>query len=252
MGTNRFRRRPQGGIHLSARPWDGRRALHGRQTGRPLRKTQRERLASRLPDLEIVSPEVGATLDPEALFAALPRRRLWLEIGFGAGEHLIWQAAAHRDTNFIGCEPFISGVARLVTGIDEGGLDNIRIFPDDARLILSALPDQSVDRTFILFPDPWPKIRHQKRRLIGPAALPDLARILTDGGELRIATDYSGYKEWILHNVLATDLFDWTARRPADWRERPPDWPATRYEEKARKAGRTCAYFVFRRRPRAG
>jgi tRNA (guanine-N7-)-methyltransferase len=217
-----------------------------------LRDAQRERLERLLPDLEITTPDIGATLDPGTLFGARVTQPLWLEVGFGAGEHLIWQAETNRDVNFIGCEPFLNGVARVVTGIDEGALDNIKIFPDDARIILSALPDQSVDRAFILFPDPWPKLRHQKRRLIGPATLTHFARILTDGAELRIATDYSNYKDWILHYVLASEKFEWTARRPVDWRERPTDWPATRYEAKADAAGRACAYFRFKRRQRQG
>jgi tRNA (guanine-N7-)-methyltransferase len=141
-------------------------------------------------------------------------------------------------------------VARLLSDIDEQGLGNIRLFRDDARLLLSALRTASIDRAFILFPDPWPKTRHHKRRIVSPETVPQLARILADGAELRIATDDPGYKSWILRHVRASDAFEWTAREPQDWRCRPTDWPGTRYEEKAQAAGRTPSFFRFRRRSR--
>jgi tRNA (guanine-N7-)-methyltransferase len=186
---------------------------------------------------------------PAALFAS-PVRDLWVEIGFGAGEHLAAQAAAHPDVGFIGCEPFINGVARLLAAIDAGRLSNLRIVMDDARLLLRRLPDASVGRLFVLFPDPWPKARHHKRRIVGPATVPDFARILADGAELRLATDHPGYLAWMLEHLRADGRLEWLARRPGDWRSRPPDWPATRYEEKARRGGRNCAFLRFRRRPR--
>jgi tRNA (guanine-N7-)-methyltransferase len=208
-----------------------------------------------LPKIEIPVPEGGSGIEPGLLFPATScseaLNRLWLEIGFGAGEHLAWQAAAHPDTGFIGCEPFINGVARLLSEIDRTGLGNIRLFQDDARLLLAALPDSSIDRAFILFPDPWRKTRHHKRRIIGPTTLPLLARVLADGAELRVATDDPGYKSWILHHVRASDEFEWMARSPGDWRSRPADWPATRYEAKAGEAGRTPSFFLFTRRVRS-
>ena len=188
-------------------------------------------------------------LSPEACFPE-PPDRLWLEIGFGAGEHLAWQAQAHPDIGFIGCEPFINGVARMLSDIDRAALDNIRLFRDDARLLLAALPEASIDRAFILFPDPWRKTRHHKRRIIAPTTLPLLARVLADGAELRVATDDPGYKSWILQHVRASADFEWMAQSPGDWRSRPADWPATRYEAKAGVAGRTPSFYLFRRRAR--
>jgi tRNA (guanine-N7-)-methyltransferase len=129
-------------------------------------------------------------------------------------------------------------------------LRNVRVFAQDARLLLAALPANSVGRVFILFPDPWPKRRQQKRRLIAPATLDRLAEILQDGAELRLATDDLDYLAWILQHTTAHPEFVWLARRPADWRDRPADWPATRYEKKAREAGRSPAFLGFQRRPR--
>lgn len=191
----------------------------------------------------------GGPIAPAGLFAR-PVDDLWVEVGFGAGEHLAAQAAAHREVGFIGAEPFVNGVARLLADVDAAKLDNLRIVTDDARLLLRRLPDASVGRLFVLFPDPWRKTRHHKRRIVGPATLPDLARIMADGAELRLATDHPGYLAWMLEHVRADGRFEWLARRPADWRARPPDWPATRYEEKAGRAGRNCAFLRFRRRPR--
>jgi tRNA (guanine-N7-)-methyltransferase len=172
---------------------------------------------------------------------------VWLEIGFGGGEHLAAQAAAHPGIGFIGCEVFDNGVARLVAAVARQGLGNVRIFADDARLLLAALPAQSVERVFILFPDPWPKMRHHKRRLVTAATLDRLAEILADGGELRLATDDPDYLAAMLALTTAHPAFAWQARRPADWQERPPDWPPTRYEEKARAAGRAPAFLRFTR-----
>ena len=207
-----------------------------------------------MPEIEItLSAGAGdgaiERLDPGALFAD-GARAVWLEIGFGAGEHLAWQARERPEIDFIGCEPFINGIARLLTDIDQAGLGNIRLFRDDARLLLAALPEASIERAFVLFPDPWPKTRHHKRRIIAPTTLPLLARVLADGAELRVATDDPSYKSWILRHVRASGSFDWMARVPSDWRSRPADWPPTRYEAKAGDAGRTPSFFLFRRRPR--
>ncbi len=203
-----------------------------------------------LPRIEIVLPPDGGTVSARSLFAGRAPGRLWLEIGFGAGEHLAWQARENPRIGFIGCEPFLNGVARLLSDIDRDGLTNVRLFRDDARLLLATLPTACIDRAFILFPDPWRKSRHHKRRIVSPATLPLLARILADEAELRVATDDPSYKSWILRHVRAHADFEWTAREPRDWRSRPDDWPGTRYEEKALAAGRTPAYFRFRRRPR--
>jgi tRNA (guanine-N7-)-methyltransferase len=203
-----------------------------------------------LPHLAVALPACGP-LDPQTLFAGVARP-IWLEIGFGGGEHLAWQAARHRETGIIGCEVFENGIAKLIAEIARQCLDNVRIFTDDARLLLARLPPQSIDRVFILFPDPWPKRRHWKRRIVAPATLDRLAAAMREDAELRLATDDRGYLAWILQQLTAHPDFEWLARRPADWRERPADWPPTRYEEKARAAGRAPVFLRARRRKRAG
>jgi tRNA (guanine-N7-)-methyltransferase len=200
-----------------------------------------------LPQLSIALPESGA-LDPTPLFPQSPAE-VWLEIGFGGGEHLAAQAERHPEIGFIGSEVFENGVARLVSEVARRGLDNIRVFADDARLLLDRLAPASLGRVFILFPDPWPKLRHHKRRLVAPATLDRLAGVMRPGAELRLATDDPGYLAWMLEHVTAHPAFLWLARGPADWRQRPEDWPLTRYEEKARAAGRTPAFLRFIRRP---
>jgi tRNA (guanine-N7-)-methyltransferase len=228
---------------LAAEP---RRRIHGRRRGRPLRPGRLRLHETLLPQLAITLPETGV-LDPAALFAARPGS-VWLEIGFGAGEHLAAQAEAHPETGFIGAEVFENGVARLVAEIARRGLGNIRIFPDDVRVLLDALAPGSLDRVFILFPDPWPKTRHQKRRLVSTATLERLAALMRPGAELRLATDDRDYLAWMLERATVHPEFAWLARRPADWRERPADWPPTRYEEKARAAGHSPAFLRFVRR----
>ncbi|MEM7747220.1 MAG: tRNA (guanosine(46)-N7)-methyltransferase TrmB [Pseudomonadota bacterium] len=172
---------------------------------------------------------------------------LWLEIGFGGGEHLLWQARENPNVGIIGCEPFRDGVVRVLTAIDEEHLGNIRLHADDARPLLRRLQPQSIDRAFILFPDPWPKKRHNKRRLINANLAESLAKIMKSGAQLRIATDIDDYLKSILLTFHGHPDFDWLAARPSDWRVRPSDWPATRYEAKAIREGRSCAYLRFRR-----
>jgi tRNA (guanine-N7-)-methyltransferase len=219
--------------------------FYGRRRGRPLRAGQRERQTALLPRLSVELPESGS-LDPASLFD-LPRRETWLEIGFGGGEHLAEQAERHPEIGFIGCEVFENGVVKLLGEVERRGLANVRIHAADARPLLAALAPASIGRVFILFPDPWPKPRHQKRRLIAPATLDRLAEIMSDGAELRLATDDPGYLSWMLECATSHAAFAWTARRPADWRDRPADWPATRYEKKAREAGRAPAFLRFKR-----
>ncbi|HTW52683.1 MAG TPA: tRNA (guanosine(46)-N7)-methyltransferase TrmB [Stellaceae bacterium] len=222
--------------------------FYGRRRGRPLRAGQRERQSTLLPRVSFALPEDGR-LDPISLFAERPRE-IWLEIGFGGGEHLAAQAEQHPDIGFIGCEVFENGVAKLLSEIERREIANLRIFAEDARPLLSALMPRSIGRVFILFPDPWPKARHHKRRLVAPATLDRLAEIMSDGAELRLATDDPSYLAWMLEHATSHREFSWTARRPADWRGRPDDWPATRYEGKARKAGRAPAFLRFTRRAR--
>ena len=228
---------------------DRRRILYGRRRGRRLRPGQRDLVEKLLPGLE-VDPVAADVFDPRACFDALIND-VWLEIGFGGGEHLAWQANAHPETGMIGCEPFMNGVVKLLTRVRDDKLDNVRLYRDDARLLVERLPENSLGRAFILFPDPWPKMRHHKRRIVSAEVLAHLARALRDGTELRIATDDPGYLEWILWHLRCHPEFEWQASSPADWRTRPDDWPATRYQEKAVAARRSCAFLTYRRRSRA-
>jgi tRNA (guanine-N7-)-methyltransferase len=187
-------------------------------------------------------PKLG--FDPAAPLAA----PLWLEIGFGAGEHLAWQAAAHREVLLVGCEVYRNGIASLLAQIESSDLSNIRLWPEDARDLIDRLPDRSVARAFLLFPDPWPKARHAERRFIGPANLASLARIMLPGAELRVATDDPTYLAWTLEHLPAHPDFRWRAGAETDLHRRPADWPPTRYEQKALREGRPPAYLRFERR----
>lgn len=222
-----------------------RRALYGRRQGPKLRPGRRRLLEERLPALAF-AVEGGAPLDPFRLFDPRPRA-VWLEIGFGGGEHLAEQAARHPEVGFLGVEPFRDGVARLVGAVEARDLRNVRILVDDARLLLAALPEACLERVFVLFPDPWPKTRHHKRRIVNRETAAQLARAIRPGGELRLATDDPGYARWMLEALLAEPRFAWTAERAADWRDPPPDWVPTRYEAKARAAGRRPVFLSFRR-----
>lgn len=236
-----------------------RRTLHGRRRGRALRPGLKALMQELLPMVAVALPPSGARLDPRALFAparndasaeAAWPREVWLEIGFGGGEHLAWQAERHPEVGLIGAEYYVQGVARLLRRVSEAGLGNVRIYQGDGRDLLEALPDRSIDRAFILFPDPWPKTRHHKRRLVRRETLDHLARVMKDGIELRLATDDMEYASWMLERFIRHPDFEWLARGPRDWRERSPDWPQTRYEAKARRQGRRAMYLRFRRRPR--
>ncbi|HEY0835001.1 MAG TPA: tRNA (guanine(46)-N(7))-methyltransferase TrmB [Azospirillum sp.] len=229
---------------------DPSRRLYGRRKGRPLRKRKSGLLDTLLPGLELPVPQPGERIDEPAALFPRPVDDVWLEVGFGSGHHLAWQAANHPQVGVIGCEPFVNGVAALLSLVDEGKLDNVRVLPDDARPLLDALPDASIGRAFILFADPWPKKRHWERRFVGPQNLPRLARVLKDGAELRLASDDMGLVRWMLEHTARHPDFEWTARTPRDWRERPADWPPTRYEEKAIEAGRKPVFLRFVRKPR--
>ena len=221
------------------------RRFYGRRKGRPLRKGQQSHIDTLLPRIAIALPEAGK-LDPRALFPQA--QELWLEIGFGGGEHLAEQARANRQAGIIGCEVFLNGIATLLAQIETHDLKNVRIYPEDARDLLDALPERSLDRVFLLFPDPWPKRRHAERRFIQIANLDLLARLMKPGAEFRVASDDPTYIGWALAHVTAHPAFRWAARRPQDWRDRPADWPPTRYEAKALREGRKPAYFRFIRR----
>ena len=201
-----------------------------------------------LPKLQIVLPKGQLSLDDLFLQKKIA---FWLEIGFGGGEHLAAQAKAHPAVGFIGCEPFVNGVARLLANIEQENLSNIRLFSDDARPLMDCIEDSKISRAFVLFPDPWPKKRHAGRRFINPENLDNLSRILCDGAEVRVASDEMGYIRWTLKHFRGHPDFEWMAERAKDWRERPKDWPPTRYESKALASGRPCIYLQFRRRERS-
>jgi tRNA (guanine-N7-)-methyltransferase len=218
---------------------------YGRRRGRAPSPRQASLWQNALPRFALDLSQPPPTRVGE-LFAP-PVADVWLEIGFGGGEHLLWQARHNPSVGFIGCEPFQDGVIKILSAIDAERLTNIRLHADDARPLLRRLPEASIGRAFILFPDPWPKARHRKRRLVSAATLGELARIMRVGAELRIATDDGDYARWMLMAVVGQRNFFWTATGPADWRQRPSDWPPTRYEQKALKAGRRCYYFRFHR-----
>ncbi len=224
------------------------RLIHGRRHGKKLRPERRALIERLLPELRVVVPQRGA-LDTRALFDP-PVNEIWLEVGFGAGEHLAAQARVHPDIGMIGCEPFVNGVASLLATVAAEDLRNVRVLDDDARPLLEALPEAAIGRLFVLFPDPWPTRRHHTRRFVTRANLDTCARILRDGGEQRIATDHDEHCRWILDHLRHHGAFEWLARRPGDWRARPDDWPATRYESKARAQGRQPVYLRYRRVPR--
>ena len=230
---------------------DRRRRVYGRRLGYRLRPGRQALLERALPGLRIALPDdERARLGPNSLFPA-PVRDVWLEIGFGAGEHLAHQVRTNPDLGFIGCEPFVQGVAGLLRHLEADGTGGrVRIFPDDARLLLDRLPDDSIGRLFVLFPDPWPKKRHHKRRLIDAKTLADFARILKDGAEFRWASDDMGYVEWTLERVAASGAFSGPEQRSGDRPSRPADWPETRYEQKARAAGRAPVFLRYVRIPR--
>lgn len=221
------------------------RRIYGRRQSHRIRPARKRLLEERLPELQLNVPADGSTIKLDTLFDPSCSQH-WLEIGFGGGEHLAQQAAACPDVGLIGCEPYINGVARLLSLIED--TDNVRVVIDDARLLLKALPAASFEKIFVLFPDPWPKARHHKRRIVNPETVADMARLLKPGGELRLASDDMSYARTMLFLTLTAGHFDWLAERPVDWRERPEDWPATRYEQKARRAGRRPAFFRFRLR----
>ncbi|MGO4524490.1 tRNA (guanosine(46)-N(7))-methyltransferase TrmB [Microvirga sp. 2MCAF35] len=217
-------------------------AFFGRRKGKKLRSGQDELVQKLLPAIRVVpgGAPSGRFPDPQA-------RETWLEIGFGGGEHLAAQARVHRDVNFIGCEPFVNGMAKLLAVIEQERLDNVRVWDDDVTDLLPTLPDGSFDRVYILYPDPWPKRRQRKRRLVSDETLEGLARVMKPGAELRFASDIDDYIGWVLARALRSPHFRWTATRAEDWRKPYEGWPGTRYEAKAIREGRVPSYLTFLR-----
>jgi tRNA (guanine-N7-)-methyltransferase len=218
---------------------------YGRRKGKPLSARKERLIADLLPRLRLNLKERA----PKGLQLLFPVqvKEVWLEIGFGSGEHLLFQATHHRDVGFIGCEPFVNGMASLLGAIETQGLETIRLHDGDAREALAWLPNGSIARLFILFPDPWPKKRQLKRRLISPETAREIARVLAGGGELRFASDSGDYAAPALNAIGQSHAFIWLAERASDWRVRPPDWPETRYERKALSEDRKPVYLRFKR-----
>lgn len=216
--------------------------LHGRRKGKKLRTYQAGLMADLLPQLSVdMRGPVGS---PNKLFAFEPRQ-IWMEIGFGGGEHLSHQASLNPDIGFLGCEPFENGAAKLLTDIVERPLNNIRLHVGDAGELVDHLPDATIQRIYLLYPDPWPKRRQRKRRFVSDQMLRRLARILQPGGELRFATDIDDYAGWTLARILRSPDFAWIPDGSRDWLLPWPNWPGTRYEAKAVDQGRPRAYFTF-------
>ena len=232
--------------HLSGAPW---RNFYGRFKGKTLRPSQEIYLRE---DLQALSPgpvsweenPTRARLDLNQMFDG---RDVWLEIGFGGGEHLVHQALQNPDVGIIGCEPFINGVAMLLGKIRESGVRNLRIYPGDVRNIFDILPPASIDRGFLLYPDPWPKKRHHRRRFVTPEYLQPLAGVVKPGAMFRVATDIPDYVRQTLEQ-LSQHGFDCLAEAPCDWSQPWPDWISTRYEQKALREDRVPHYLSFQRR----
>jgi tRNA (guanine-N7-)-methyltransferase len=216
------------------------RRLYGRRQGHALRAGQAALVEELLPRIAV--PEDGP-LTAERLFG--DARPLHVEIGFGAGEHLAGQAAAAPGTGFIGCEPFLNGVVGALGHVRDGGLDNVRIHMGDALEVVERLPDASLDRVYLLHPDPWPKARHAKRRMMNHGPLDLIAAKLKPGAEFRLGTDDPTYCRWSMMVMNQRRDFTWTAATPADFLTRPADWPETRYERKARRQGHEVWYFRY-------
>lgn len=194
--------------------------------------------------LPSVAVDLSGPLSPDDIFPFV-RTEVRLEIGFGDGERLIEQATQNPNVAFFGCEPFLNGVAKAVAAISDRNLSNIRIHAGDARDLLKALPAESLDRIELLYPDPWPKRRHNKRRIVSDDFLAAAARVLKRGCELRFATDIDDYCAWTLRYLNRAEGFNWPATRPTEWLTPWEGWSPTRYEEKARREGRPSAYLTF-------
>jgi tRNA (guanine-N7-)-methyltransferase len=225
---------------------DGRpRAFFGRRAGKPLHGRQQTLVDILLPELEIRLSEHGM-LDPLALLTGRPDAPLVLEIGYGGGEHLARQAGENPATGFIGAEVFSNGIGKMLEKIDEAGLQNVRLFTDDALKLLQALPKAALTGVYLIYPDPWPKTRHHKRRFISPTTMAELARTIRPGGFFRFATDIEDYANWGLAHVLRSPGFTWAHGEPGSWLDPYPGWQPTRYEQKAREEGRRSSfYFTF-------
>ncbi|MBT6093333.1 MAG: tRNA (guanosine(46)-N7)-methyltransferase TrmB [Rhodospirillaceae bacterium] len=219
---------------------------YGRRHGRKLRPARQQLLDVALPPIRVSLPDGDGAIDLAALFPEKPAA-LWMEIGFGTGEHLAALAAQYPDIGFIGCEPFVNGVASMLAKIEEQGLTNVRVFDDDVRLLMPHMPDASLQRLYVLFSDPWPKLRHHRRRISVPENLSQFARMMADNGTFLFATDQHDFAAWSLRHMLQEPGFEWTAQCRSDWLTPPSDWQPTRYQLKARKKGLEPVFLRLRR-----
>jgi len=219
------------------------RRLHGRSKGKALRRHQAELVDTLLPRLSL---DLAAPFDARALFPA-PVEEIRLEIGFGGGEHLIEAATREPRVGFIGCEPFVNGVAKLLAAVERTGAQNVSLYRGDAALVLDWLPEASLSRVYLLYPDPWPKRRQRKRRFVNSETLDLLARAMRRGAELRFATDIDDYAAWTLARVRAHSAFAWGATCALDWIRPWEGWTPTKYERKAMAEGRKPVYLTFLR-----
>ncbi len=222
------------------------RAFFGRRKGKSLRAGQAETMQRLLPRLAV--PIDRPAPDPLASLFGANVREVRLEIGFGGGEHLLHRVRSKPEVGFIGVEPFVNGMAKLLAAIDGAVPANLRLFDEDATRLLDWLPADSLSEIDLLYPDPWPKRRHFKRRFVSPANLDRFARTLRPGGLFRFASDIDSYINWTLLHCRDHGAFEWLAQTAADWHEPFPGWPGTRYEAKALREGRRPAYLTFRRR----
>ena len=221
-------------------------AFFGRRKGKPLRDQQVGRMETILPELKVdLASDVPADL--KSLFP-LPVDKIRLEIGFGGGEHLVHRARTNPTTGFIGVEPFINSMAKLLAVVEAEGLQNIRVYDDDATQLLDWLPEGQIDQIDLLYADPWPKKRHWKRRFVSQVNLDRFHKVLKPSGIFCFASDIDTYVNWTLQHCRDHGGFDWTARNAADWLTPYEGWPGTRYEAKARREGRSSAYLTFRKR----
>ncbi|WP_306028092.1 tRNA (guanosine(46)-N(7))-methyltransferase TrmB [Stappia sp. MMSF_3263] len=220
-------------------------SFFGRRVGKPLRAARREIFEAAIGRLQ---PDLGrpAPADLRDMFAS-PVDEVWMEIGFGGGEHLLHEAGRLPRTGFIGVEPFVSSLAKTVADIEAAEFGNVRVYGDDAIKLLDWLPEASLDGIYQLYPDPWPKRRHWKRRFVNPVNLDRIARVLRPGTCFRFASDIDTYVEWTLAHLAAHPAFEWTAERAADWLVPWQPWSGTRYEDKAFREGRKGHYLEFRR-----
>ena len=249
MGKDRSRAHFEEVFELKARsgrtpPQPPRGAFFGRRKGHALRAKQTALFDTLLPRLalDLTRPSPA---DLSALFDGVDEVRL--ESGFGGGEHLITEAERNPRIGFIGIEPFVNGMAKALTAIEGGKLTNIRLHHGDATDVLAWLPAASLTRFVLLYPDPWPKRRHWKRRFVQDESVTAIARVLKPGGEFLFASDIADYVAWTLLRVMRSPDFIWTAEQADDWRKPWPDFTRTRYEAKAIREGRVPCYLTFRR-----